>query len=185
MKNYLVIILVWSVTITYSQTTHRSDTIYKPSTWIDFGFGWSTQKLGLYGSFNTEINNWLLSLTFDKAYLPPNSVFFVWSSGKEVNVSSASFKIGRIKTGHLGILSWSMGPSIVSMVTNDYGFISPNPISSDRKNKVIGFSMDAKIIPSGNIAGLGIIPYANLNSLRSYMGITICIAIGQLKALKI
>jgi hypothetical protein len=185
MKTYLIAILVYCFSTCYSQTTHRSDTIYKPSTWIDFGIGWSTQRQGLYSSFNTEINHWLLSLSYDIAYRPPQNegLFGLLSSGKEVVVSSASLKLGRISIGRAGIVSCSVGPSIVSMTTKDYGYLSGNPVSNDNK-KVWGVSADVKIIPSGRIIGLGIIPYANINSLRSYMGITICIAIGQLKILK-
>jgi hypothetical protein len=189
MKIYLVAILVNCFSFSYSQVSYKSDSLkinYKPSTWLDIGYGWSTRKLGFYGSLNAELkNHWLLTLSYDRAYSPViNNPFLLGvpipmhEAGFDIN--SLSLKIGRITKGKSGLISWSAG--ISSLASTEY---PENGLFTEAKSKkTIGFSIDAKIIASGRFAGIGIIPYANINSIKSYMGFTFCIAIGQLKVLK-
>jgi len=178
--------------------------IYKHSSWFDLGFGWSGRGRAFSSSVNFQLaKRTLLSFSFDNVYYPIDELTNMFTLGlipveyKEgFDANSFSIKIGKVVRTQWGLITTSIGPSVVSTtqfkIENQYVLYSHlfflpvydphyEQVAKQIHSKTAGLSIDLKIIPSTRIVGLVINPFINLNQIHNYGGLTICLAVGKMR----
>lgn len=169
--------------ITQISLLDSSQIQYRKSTWIDFGFGSSSRDRAFTLSLNFELKKQLLlTFSYDNAYYPTTvkEVARAWSLGfipfeykPGFDTQAVSLKIGKIMKWDWGLFTGSAG--ISSVTATEY-----SRTNSIGNTSAIGLSLDIKLIPAVKFAGLALNPFLNINSVQTYGGITIGLALGQL-----
>lgn len=172
----------------YSLVIEKDTSIvqYRKSYWIELGAGWSTRQSALSANLNLELTRRLiLSLGLESIYSPDaieNALITVFTIGlispqykPGYDISAVNVKLGKAIKGKAGLVVFSGGVSYLKgthySATSELGTHS-------------GAAFDIKLMAVKNFIGLSLNPFFNINSIESYGGLTINLALGQVNYMK-
>lgn len=177
----MIIFLVCGIRVSAQQSVV---TEYKKSYWIDFGPGWSSRDKAFTASLNVELEKrYLISLSYENAYYPTGleELASAFSFGllpvaykPGFDTQSISLKIGKVLKGNLGLVAFSAG--ISSVKATEY-----SRTTSLGSSSAVGVSVTMKLMPAIKFIGVAFTPFLTINGIQNHGGLTINLALGQIK----